>query len=110
QRSVHSRKGGQSLRSKRCPQCRSMFKPRGRGRPPRFCSAACRQKAYRKRAADPRRPALKLYQSWLHKIVDRPARFTAALKVLEDEGVIGRGHLSKRAKPTLKLVPRTSSD
>src|SRR4051812_21111830 len=45
----------------RCPICKQTFEPPERGRPQRFCSAACRQKAYRKRAARP--TVLKLWQS-----------------------------------------------
>lgn len=33
----------------RCEWCRQHFNPKTRGRPPRFCSDSCRQRAYEKR-------------------------------------------------------------
>lgn len=40
-------------RSKRkCEHCRNWFTPEARGRPPRFCSASCRQRAYEQRRAE----------------------------------------------------------
>ena len=35
----------------RCPICGTAMRPTGTGRPPRYCSAACRQKAHRQRTA-----------------------------------------------------------
>ena len=41
----------------KCKVCKKRLTPE-RGRPPRYCSAACRQKAYRQRVADPHRMPL----------------------------------------------------
>ncbi|MFG2542234.1 XF1762 family protein [Streptomyces sp. NPDC048594] len=38
-------------RRKRCPECRAPVTPPPTGRPPRYCSPACRQRAYRRRVA-----------------------------------------------------------
>jgi phage N-6-adenine-methyltransferase len=43
----------QKPRSRRCSRCRSPIRPASRGRPPRNCSAACKQAAFRKRARQP---------------------------------------------------------
>ncbi|BET47638.1 hypothetical protein RGQ21_26200 [Kitasatospora aureofaciens] len=36
-------------RRKRCPECKSRIAVAATGRPPRYCSPACRQRAYRRR-------------------------------------------------------------
>ena len=81
----------------RCPICKTMFSPPNQGRRPRYCSAACRQRAYRKREADPHRKLKALVASDLYKIKDATARVRAAVKVLEEAGyeVI----LEQRSKP-----------
>src|SRR5262245_7929479 len=38
-------------KSRRCAYCGGSFKPGKRGRPPIFCSPACRQRAYERRHA-----------------------------------------------------------
>lgn len=38
-------------KKRRCAWCRNDFRPSGRGRPPRFCSQSCRQRAYEGRLA-----------------------------------------------------------
>lgn len=38
-------------RRKRCPECKKRFTAASTGRPPRYCSPACRQRAYRRRNA-----------------------------------------------------------
>ncbi|MFD0366053.1 RNA polymerase sigma factor [Nocardia sp. GCM10030253] len=41
--------------ARRCDQCEQSFGRRARsGRPPRYCSNACRQRAYRRRTEQPR--------------------------------------------------------
>jgi len=40
-------------RKQRCRWCRQFFKPKAGGRPPLFCSASCRQRAYEKRKWTP---------------------------------------------------------
>lgn len=36
---------------RRCPECRAPLPPAKTGRPPRYCTAACKQRAYRRRQA-----------------------------------------------------------
>ncbi|MDH6569467.1 hypothetical protein M2160_004488 [Streptomyces sp. SAI-117] len=43
-------------RRKRCPECQQPITAAGTGRPPRYCSPACRQRAYRRRTRQPNRP------------------------------------------------------
>lgn len=40
-------------RKQRCRWCRQFFKPKAGGRPPLFCGASCRQRAYEKRRWTP---------------------------------------------------------
>jgi tRNA(Ile2) C34 agmatinyltransferase TiaS len=46
---VNDALGGQAPEPPTCPQCASEIHSAGRGRPPRYCSPACRQQAYRDR-------------------------------------------------------------
>ncbi len=93
-----------------CKQCRERFVPPSRGRRPRYCSVACRQKAYRKRAANPHYHALKLLSSDLYAIKDISARARAAVKVLEEQGYEvrlrrgGNWPPKKRRQPFLREV------
>ncbi len=41
------------MKSKKCRACKSTIRYKGRGRYPKFCSAACRQRAYWKRVKSP---------------------------------------------------------
>ena len=70
----------------KCRQCREQFVPPSRGRRPSYCSVACRQKAYRKRVANPHHQALKALSSDLYAIKDITARARGAVKVLEEMG------------------------
>ena len=81
------------------------------GRPPKYCSAACRQKAYRKRCSNPHAVPLRLLRSDLFAIEDRDARMRAAVRVLNDMGyevslerVAANPKQTGRAKPGLVLV------
>ena len=74
------------MKSLKCKQCRERFKPPNRGRRPRYCSVACRQKAYRKRVANPFYQSLKAMSSDLYSIKDLTARERGAVKVLEEMG------------------------
>ena len=92
-----------------CKQCKVRFLPPNRGRLPRYCSAACRQKAYRKRAADPHRLALRALEGDLYAIKDTTARARAAVKVLEELGYKvslerRRGPPREKHKPHLRVV------
>jgi hypothetical protein len=78
----------------KCPTCKNRFRPPARGRPAVFCSAACRQKAYRSRA---RYPVLKILTNDLRAFRDGEARKRGAVKVLEDLGYIV--HLERGVKP-----------
>jgi hypothetical protein len=98
-----------------CKMCAKKFQRPERGRKPRYCSAACRQRSYRKRLLHPHARALKLIQSDFQAMKDLTARETAAVKALEDLGyavrlqrvaVVGqRSNRVKRPKRTLRLVP-----
>ncbi len=93
-----------------CKQCRERFVPPNRGRRPRYCSVACRQKAYRKRAANPHHQALKLLSSDLYAIKDLAARERGAVKVLEEMGYEvglrrgGNWPAKKKRNPFLRVV------
>ncbi len=98
------------MKKVKCKQCRESFAPPGKGRPPRYCSVACRQKAYRKRRAHPHYHMLKLLSSDLYAIRDLTARARAAVKVLEEQGYEvglrqgGNWPPKKKRKPFLKVV------
>ncbi|QLY29881.1 TetR/AcrR family transcriptional regulator [Nocardia huaxiensis] len=47
-----------------CPICASPVHPTGTGRPPRYCSPACRQKAHRQRHATPRPDSTRIPQQY----------------------------------------------
>ncbi len=74
------------MKKLKCRACKKSFYPPPFGRRPVYCSAACRQKAYRGRAAAPHRQALKALRSDLYRIEDNTARGKAAIKVLEELG------------------------
>lgn len=65
---------------------------------PLYCSAACRQKAYRVRQKQP--VSLRLLQSDLQAIKDRTARVNGALRVLRDHGY--DAHLTRPTAPPPK--------
>ncbi len=94
----------------RCKQCRERFVPASRGRRPRYCSVACRQKAYRKRVANPHFHLLKALSSDLYAIRDLSARGRAAVKVLEGQGYEvglrrgGNWPPKKKREPFLRVV------
>ncbi len=98
------------MKSLKCKQCRERFVPPSRERQPRYCSVACRQKAYRKRVANPQYQMLKLLSSDLYAIRDISARGRAAVKVLEELGYevgLRRGESwppKKKRKPFLRVV------
>ena len=97
------------MKSKKCPVCKSRLKPPEQGRHPRYCSAACRQKAYRRRRADPRRQALKLLRNDMATMADQQARARGAVKILEDLGYDvqlekRQGPPPKKPKPRLSVV------
>ena len=97
------------MKRTKCKECKERFMPPTRGRRPRYCSAACRQKAYRKRAANPHSPVLRALKSDLYAIKDLSARARAAVKVLEEQGYevwLGRrrGPPPKKREPHLRVV------
>ena len=92
----------------RCKACKKSFPRPDRGRRPIYCSAACRQRAYRKREAEPHRKLKLLAMSDIYKIRDQTARCRAAVKVLEEAGyeveLLPRGSSRKKPRPNLKVV------
>ena len=98
------------MKRMKCKQCRTPFLPSNRGRRPRYCSATCRQKAYRKREANPHRHVLKLLKSDLYAIRDSSARGRAAVKVLNELGYEvslepRSGPPPKKPEPRFRVVP-----
>ncbi len=99
-----------------CKQCRERFVPPNRGRRPHYCSVACRQKAYRKRAANPHHQALKLLSSDLYAIKDLAARGRGAVKVLEEMGYAvwlekgGNWPPKKKRNPVLRVVSSSNPE
>ena len=87
----------------RCKACKKRFPPPARGRRPEYCSAACRQKAYRQRQAGSYRKPMALLTSDLYKVKDITARCRAAVKVLEEAGYVVT--LERRTTPRPK--PKT---
>lgn len=73
-------------KSRRCQTCRRTIKanPLG-GRPRLYCSAACRQRAYRKRVLE-NPQAVTALKSDLREVQDRTARARQAVNTLEDLG------------------------
>lgn len=88
--------------ARRCPTCKRPLPKTARGRAPRYCSAACRQKAYRKRMSAPFRPA----KLALLKDLDGVRSRDRAVKTLQALGYQVRlermkpSELSKRAAST----------
>jgi hypothetical protein len=74
------------MKKGRCKACKKPLAHGGRGRPATYCSAACRQKAYRKRCADQHAAPLRLLRSHLYAVADREARKRAAVDVLTELG------------------------
>jgi len=72
-------------RKRKCRACKQWFQPAGRGRRPEYCSAACRQEAYRRRTRR-KPPALRALESDLFAIRDREERKRGAVKALNDLG------------------------
>ncbi len=98
-----------------CKQCRERFLPPSRGRRPRYCSVACRQKAYRKRGGHPFRLALSALKSDLYAIKDHSARERAAIKVLEELGyevslTRRSGPPPKKREPHLRAVDSSKDE
>lgn len=95
-------------RRRHCPVCREVVPPAPRGRRARYCSPACRQKAYRNRSANPHAHALKLLRNDLFAIADRSARARGAVRVLEALGyevqLVRRVATRKPARPRLSIV------
>ena len=91
-------------RKRTCAWCREKFSPLGRGRPPRYCSDSCRQRAYEKRRAQ--RPsiggALKaLKRDLAQSQMDAHIR-EVVVQVLEDCGLIKKRHRAGK----LRLVKK----
>jgi hypothetical protein len=86
----------------KCALCKRKFAAPARGRKPKYCSQACRQQAYWRRKTDPNRAALTAIQSDLMAMSNRTARIKAAIKVLEDAGLMEPR--ARPSRPQLRLV------
>ena len=93
-------------RRKKCPVCRAAFESVTGGRRRKYCSRACRQKAYRERPE--RNPAFKLLANDIFSIQDRTARARGAVRVLEDLGYEVTLTPSKGPKPRKEGPPLRS--
>ena len=93
-------------RRKKCPVCRAAFESVTGGRRRKYCSRACRQKAYRERPE--RNPLLKALKSDLFEIKDREARKRGAVRVLENLGYEVKLTRSKGLKPSKEGPPLRS--
>ena len=101
------------MKKRRCKACKKPLTPQERGRTATYCSAACRQKAYRKRSANPLKAPLRLLRSDLFAIKDREARKLAAVDALNQLGyevnltpVGSNPRQVPRARPQLKAISR----
>ena len=105
------------MKKRLCKTCKKPLAGGERGRPAAYCSAACRQRAYRKRSADPRAVPLRLLGSDLLAIKEREARKRAAVAALNQLGyavqltwVGANPRQTGRAKPRLKVVDRDTPE
>ncbi len=104
------------MKSLKCKQCRERFAPPSRGRRPRYCSVACRQKAYRKRVGSPHFHSLRALSSDLFAIKDLAARGRGAVKVLEEMGYDvwlqrgGNWPPKKKRNPVLRVVSSSNPE
>lgn len=105
------------MKTSRCKTCKKPLAHRGRGRLAAYCSAACRQKAYRKRSANPHVLPLRLLRNDLLAFRDREARKRAAVETLNQLGyavqltwVGANPQQVGRTNRQLKLVERDVPD
>ena|SRR2546427_8298551 len=71
----------------KCRRCKTKIPPQtGGGRPKKYCSASCRQAAYRRRMADPHAHAKSLFARDLHKAADGSGRVRVHVRALEELG------------------------
>jgi hypothetical protein len=91
------------MKKRKCAVCKQIIQP-VRGRPPRYCSAACRQKAYRRRLADPSRVPLRLLQNDIDHMQAR-VRLVRGLERLGYKVTLERIAMpSKEPPPRLRVV------
>jgi len=105
------------MKRRRCKTCKKPLAGGERGRPAAYCSAACRQRAYRKRSQNPRAVPLRLLRSDLLAIKEREARKRAAVAALNQLGYAVRltwvganPRQVGRAKPRLTVVDRDTPE
>ena len=105
------------MKKGRCKTCKKPLARGGPGRPAAYCSAACRQRAYRKRSENPHAVPLRLLRSDLLAIKEREARKRAAVETLKQLGfeaqltwVGANPRQVGRAKPRLKVVDRDAPE
>jgi hypothetical protein len=96
-----------------CRYCQNALHRSGRGRPPRYCSAACRQGAYRRRSANDSYPLRLIHQGFRQILLSNQIR-NMLRKELQKIGLLDGPKKSdvKPAeppnRPTLQLVKRTT--
>jgi hypothetical protein len=94
-----------------CAYCKDRFQPSSHGRPPKFCSASCRQQAHKKRQrqeasrlANRTEPMLVRLFRRDHEAIREKDRLRGIVKeVLQELRVIPAPPLAKRPPP-LRLV------
>jgi hypothetical protein len=96
----------------RCGHCRERFKKSAKGRPPRFCGAACRQAAYLARKVNRVRPVQLLADDLAHMRVQAWLR-NEIWNILREVGLVTDpkpppAPQPRRAKPPLHVVRRNS--
>jgi len=71
-----------------CKSCKGPTQKQQRGRPSQYCSAACRQAAYRKRLATPHYALKKLFARDLRTSATTTGGIAAAIRYLESHGYV----------------------
>src|SRR5216684_2391000 len=71
----------------KCRHCKAKIPPQtGGGRPKKYCSASCRQAAYRRRKADPHASVKSLLARDLYEMANRSGRVKVLVRALEGLG------------------------
>jgi hypothetical protein len=97
-------------RRRHCAYCKNRLEHH-KGRPKKFCTAACRQAAYRRRP-EQRFPALRLLRRDLQTAQEKDAKIKELVDklnilLLPSRREVYFGPLSRRPKPLLSVVPST---
>jgi hypothetical protein len=98
-------------RARICGYCKQKLQRRGRGRPPRYCSAACRQRAYRKRCVNKIDPVTLVVRD-MRQLMETERIKSAVKQVMQDIGLLdffkklGFEPPEPAKRPNLRLVER----